>query len=80
MAERVEVMLSEEEVDRRIQEIGEQISKDYAGKQVHLVCVLKGGSFSYVNWQSGLLFRYPWISCRYPATAAIPNQAESLRS
>ena len=41
MAERVEVMLSEEEVDRRIQEIGEQISKDYAGKQVHLVCVLK---------------------------------------
>ena len=37
MAERVEVMLSEEEVDRRIQEIGEQISKDYAGKQVHLV-------------------------------------------
>ena len=42
MAERVEVMLSEEEVDRRIQEIGEQISKDYAGKQVHLVCVLKG--------------------------------------
>ena len=45
MAERVEVMLSEEEVDRRIQEIGEQISKDYAGNQVHLVCVLKGGSF-----------------------------------
>ena len=45
MAERVEVMLTEEEVDRRIQEIGDQISKDYAGKQVHLVCVLKGGSF-----------------------------------
>ncbi len=41
----IEVMLTEEEVDRRIQEIGDQISKDYAGKQVHLVCVLKGGSF-----------------------------------
>ena len=25
--------------------IGEQISKDYAGKEVHLICVLKGGSF-----------------------------------
>lgn len=45
MAERVEVLLSEAEVDARIQEIGEQISKDYAGRQVHLVCVLKGGSF-----------------------------------
>ena len=45
MVEHVRVLLSEEEVDRRIQEIGDQISKDYGGKQVHLVCVLKGGSF-----------------------------------
>ena len=45
MAERVRVLLTEQEVDAKIQEIGEQISKDYAGQQVHLVCVLKGGSF-----------------------------------
>lgn len=45
MAEHVKVLLTEEEVDKRICEIGQQISKDYAGKQVHLVCVLKGGSF-----------------------------------
>lgn len=41
----VNVLLSEEEVDKKIKELGEQISKDYAGKEVHLVCVLKGGSF-----------------------------------
>lgn len=45
MTERVEVLLTEKEVDDRIQAIGEQISRDYAGRQVHLVCVLKGGSF-----------------------------------
>ncbi len=45
MGERIKVLLSEEMVDARIQAIGEQISKDYEGKQVHLVCVLKGGSF-----------------------------------
>ena len=45
MAEHIRVLLSEEEVDKRIQEIGEQISRDYAGKQIHLVCVLKGGAF-----------------------------------
>ena len=45
MAEHVRVLLTEEEVYKRIQAIGEQISRDYAGKQVHLVCVLKGGSF-----------------------------------
>ncbi len=45
MAERVEVMLTEEQVDARIRELGEQISRDYAGKTLHLVCVLKGGVF-----------------------------------
>jgi hypoxanthine phosphoribosyltransferase len=45
MAERIKVMLTEEEVDARIKQIGEQISKDYEGKSVHLICVLKGGSF-----------------------------------
>lgn len=45
MSEHVRVMLTEEEVDAKIQEIGERITRDYAGKQVHLVCVLKGGSF-----------------------------------
>ncbi len=45
MAEQIEVLLSEEEVNKKIREIGEQISKDYAGKKIHLVCVLKGASF-----------------------------------
>lgn len=45
MAERIEVMLPEDKVDLKIKEIGEKISQDYAGKEVHLVCVLKGGSF-----------------------------------
>lgn len=45
MSERIRVLLPEEEVDARIQAIGEQVSRDYAGRQVHLICVLKGGSF-----------------------------------
>lgn len=45
MAEHIEVYLSEEEVDRRIRELGEQISKDYEGKSVYLLCILKGSSF-----------------------------------
>lgn len=45
MAETVKVLLSEEEVAKRIEELGRKISEDYAGKQVHLICVLKGGVF-----------------------------------
>ena len=45
MAEHIKVLVSEEEVDKRIRELGERISKDYAGKEVHMICVLKGGVF-----------------------------------
>ena len=38
-------MLSEEEVDTKIREIAAQISRDYEGKEIHLICVLKGGVF-----------------------------------
>ena len=43
--ERIEIMISEEEVNKRIREIGEQITRDYAGKEILLICVLRGGSF-----------------------------------
>ena len=45
MADRIEVLLPEEKINARIRELGEQISKDYAGKNIHLICILKGGSF-----------------------------------
>jgi hypoxanthine phosphoribosyltransferase len=45
MNKSIHVLISEEEVDRKIKELGEQISKDYAGQELHLICVLKGGAF-----------------------------------
>lgn len=45
MAEHISILKSEAEVDARIREMGEQISRDYEGKQIHMICVLKGGSF-----------------------------------
>ena len=45
MADKIRVLLSEEEVNKRIGEIAAQISRDYEGKKVHLICILKGGVF-----------------------------------
>lgn len=45
MEDNIRILLTEQEVDEKIQELGEQISKDYAGRSVHLICVLKGGIF-----------------------------------
>lgn len=44
MSEKIRVLLTEEEVDARVKEVAAQINKDYTGKSVHLICILKGGA------------------------------------
>ncbi len=41
----VKEMLTEDAVNERIRELGEKISEDYAGQEIRMICVLKGGSF-----------------------------------
>lgn len=43
--EKIKVLISEEEVDKRIREMAAEISKRYEGKTLHLICVLRGGAF-----------------------------------
>lgn len=45
MEDKIRVLLSEEEVNNRICQIAEQVSRDYEGKSLHLICILKGGVF-----------------------------------
>ena len=45
MRETIRELISEEQVNARIRELGDTISKDYEGKSVHLVCILKGACF-----------------------------------
>ncbi|MBQ6318676.1 MAG: hypoxanthine phosphoribosyltransferase [Lachnospiraceae bacterium] len=45
MADKISVLFTEEEVNARIREMGEQISRDYEGKSLHMVGILKGATF-----------------------------------
>ena len=45
MAEKIRVMIPEEEVDAKIRELGQKISEKFAGEEVHLICILKGSVF-----------------------------------
>ena len=38
-------MISEEDVNKKISEVAAQISRDYEGREIHLICILKGGVF-----------------------------------
>ncbi len=40
---KLDVLISEEEIAQKTKELGARISKDYAGKEITMICVLKGG-------------------------------------
>lgn len=45
MSEKISVLINEQDVNAKIKEIAEQISKDYEGKEITLICILKGSVF-----------------------------------
>lgn len=45
MAEKIGVLISEEDVEKRIAQIADTLSREYAGKTVHIIGVLKGSVF-----------------------------------
>lgn len=45
MEEHISVLIPEEKVEKRIRELAEQISQDYAGREIRMVGILKGASF-----------------------------------
>ena len=45
MSEKIRELISEEDVAKKIAEMGAQISTDYEGESVYLLCILKGGVF-----------------------------------
>lgn len=45
MEKNIRVLIPEEELSKRVKEIAAQINEEYAGKSVHLICILKGSVF-----------------------------------
>ncbi|MCI8341929.1 MAG: hypoxanthine phosphoribosyltransferase [Firmicutes bacterium] len=43
MVEKIDVLISKEEIDAKINSVASAIEKDYEGRDIHFVCVLKGG-------------------------------------
>ena len=40
---KLETLIAEEDLQKRVKELGAQITKDYEGKEIIVLCVLKGG-------------------------------------
>ncbi|WP_369800175.1 hypoxanthine phosphoribosyltransferase [Anaerosalibacter sp. Marseille-P3206] len=69
-----EVLVSEEELQKRVRELGEQITKDYEGKDLMLVCILKGAAI----FMSDLARRIDLpITMEFLAVSSYGNSTES---
>ena len=44
MKETIKVLIPEDELNKMIQDVANKINKDYEGKSIHLICILKGGA------------------------------------
>lgn len=44
--ERIEVLISEDKIVERMKQLADMINKDYEGRQIKVICVLKGGVFA----------------------------------
>ncbi len=42
--EKIKVLYSEQEIEKRVAELAEEIGRDYEGKDLHLICILKGAA------------------------------------
>ena len=45
MKERIYTLISEEALKDRIKEVAERINRDYEGKTIHIICILRGSIF-----------------------------------
>ena len=64
MSDKITEMFSEEQVNEKIRELGKKISEEYAGREITLVCILKGASF---------------FACELAKRITVPVQIEFMR-
>ena len=74
MRENISVLISEQEIARRIQEIAQEINSHYAGKELTMICVLKGSFLFYADLVRAI--KLP-IKCEFLSVSSYGNAKTS---
>ena len=77
MVERgISVMIPEEAIQKRLVELGEELSRDYAGRSIHMICVLKGGVYFMTDLSKHIVPHVP-VSLDFMAVSSYGNERSS---
>lgn len=68
------IVYTEEQIAKRVHELGEEISRDYAGEDVLLVCVLRGAAIFMADLARAITIP---VEMDYMAVSSYGNAAES---
>ena len=75
----ISVLISEEKLNERIAQLGEQISKDYEGRRLNLSVFLREVLYLHASLPRELLYLLSLILCRCQVMEAGHHQAVRLR-
>ena len=76
MSEKISVMIPEADIRRRIEELGEEISRDYEGKELRLICILKGGVYFMTALSQKISEKIP-VSTDYMSVSSYGDDVKS---
>ena len=68
----IQVLISQEKLNKRIAELGKQLSEDYKGKEIHMICVLKGGVMFMTDLSKEIVMDVP-VSMDFMAVSSYGN-------
>ena len=73
---KISVMITEDEIKKRLAELGAELSRDYAGRSIHMICVLKGGVYFMTDLSKYIDESVP-VSLDFMAVSSYGNERES---
>lgn len=76
MKERIEVLLSAEQIDRRMAELADELYQEFGDEQVELVCALKGAVVTIVDLAKKM--KMP-VTMNFMSVSSYGNSTESFR-
>lgn len=72
----IQVLISQEELHNRTVELGKQLTEDYKGKEIHMICVLKGGVMFMSDLSKEIAMDVP-VSMDFMAVSSYGNETTS---
>lgn len=72
----IKVMIPQEDVEKRIRELGEEISRDYRGRKIHMICILKGGVYFMTALSGQIDFDVP-VTLDFMSVSSYGNERKS---